>query len=160
MRPGRAAPEPKRAHPPIREEDIPRSVRGGERHRAVAAELAAKKITPARSTICAACRRRSSAISPTRSAAYFTVNQEIHRAIVAAAESRRCADARMAVAAAERAAIWPSLAATLGRVRRRAPRRPRCPGAQDADAAGRLLARHVLHTGSEVIEVLRLSAAA
>ena len=117
--------------PPIREEDIRdlfEAVSGIER---VAAELAARKITPARLD---GLRRLQDEIERHFAQgdlqAYFTVNQEIHRAIVAAGRERDLArDARMAARPRRaRALSGPLLAAALGQVGGRAPRHPRRPG--------------------------------
>jgi DNA-binding GntR family transcriptional regulator len=149
--------------PPIREEEIRdlfEAVSGIER---VAAELAARKITPEQLDNL---RRLQDEIERLFARgdlqAYFTVNQEIHRAIVAAGQNAILRETH----------DW--LLGRAERARYLALSSPRRWGesvvehrailaalaARDADAAGRLLGAHVLRTGSEVIEVLRPSAAA
>ena len=149
--------------PAIREgdmRDLFEAVSGIER---VAAELAAKKITPAQ---LGDLRRLQEEIechfAQGNLQAYFTVNQEIHRAIVAAAENANLRETHgWLLGRAERARY---LALSSPRRWGESVTEHRAIlaalAARDADAAGRLLGAHVLRTGSEVIEVLRLSAAA
>jgi DNA-binding GntR family transcriptional regulator len=149
--------------PPIREEDIRdlfEAVSGIER---AAAELAARRITP---TQLDELRLLQDEIerhfADGNLQVYFSVNQQIHRAIVVASGN---------------ATLLETHAWLLGRAERArylALSSPRRWGesvnehrailgalsARDAEAAGRLLGAHVLRTGGEVIEVLRPSAAA
>ena len=162
-RAGRAAPEPQRTHTSDPRGGDPRSVRGGERHRAGRRRACSPKdhAGAAGQPAPPAGRDRAS-VRPGDLQAYFTVNQEIHRAIVAAGQNAiLCETHDWLFGRAERRAIWPSPPRGAGESRWREERAILAAlAARDADAAGRLLGDHVLRTGSEVIEVLRPSAAA
>ena len=149
--------------PPIREEDIRdlfEAVSGIER---VAAELAARKITPARLDHLRGLQEEIERhFADGDLQAYFSVNQQIHRAIVAAAENATLRETHeWLLGRAERARYlalssprrWGELVAEHRAILD-------ALAARNADTAGRLLGAHVLRTGSEVVEVLRLSAAA
>ena len=149
--------------PPIREEDIRdlfEAVSGIER---VAAELAARKITPARlDHLCRLQDEIERHFADGDLQAYFSVNQEIHRAIVAAAENATLRETHAWLLCRAERARYLALSSPRRWGESVAEHRAVLDAlaARNADAAGRLLGAHVLRTGNEVVEVLRLSVAA